>query len=91
MKLVMEDIIEHNDLTEMMLYDLAHIELIRKALDTDNKGQGQNSKDRGLPYFWLKRDNVGIMAAFKFKEPCERYVIVANSHLHWLVVVYKSR
>lgn len=34
----MEDKIEYNNLTEMMLYDSARIELIRKALDTDNKG-----------------------------------------------------
>ena len=34
----MEDRIDYNDLTEMMLYDSARIELIRKALDTDNKG-----------------------------------------------------
>nr|GEZ65058.1 DNAse I-like superfamily protein [Tanacetum cinerariifolium] len=81
-KLVMEDRIEYNDLTQMMLYDLARIELIRKALDTDNKGHGQNSKDHGISYFWLKRDNVGIMAAFKFKKPCQHYVIVANSHLY---------
>nr|GEW87673.1 DNAse I-like superfamily protein [Tanacetum cinerariifolium] len=79
----MEDIIEYNDLTQMMLYDLTRIELLRKALDTNNKGHGQNSKDHGLPYFWLKRDNVGIMAAFKFKKPCQHYVIVANSHLYW--------
>ena len=38
LELVMEDRIDYNDLTEMMLYDSAHIELIRKALDTDNKG-----------------------------------------------------
>ncbi|GKB37960.1 hypothetical protein Tco_0882902, partial [Tanacetum coccineum] len=82
MELVTEDRIEYNDLTEMILYDLARIELIRKALDTDNKGQGQNSKDRGLLYFWLKRDNVGIMVVFKFKEPCEHYIFVSNSHLH---------
>ena len=38
LELVMEDRIDYNDLTEMMLYDSAHIELIRKALDTDSKG-----------------------------------------------------
>ena len=38
LELVMEDRIDYNDLTEMMLYDSTHIELIRKALDTDNKG-----------------------------------------------------
>nr|GFA19152.1 zinc finger, CCHC-type [Tanacetum cinerariifolium] len=37
-KLVMEDRIEYNDLTQMMLYDLTRIKLIRKAFDTDNKG-----------------------------------------------------
>nr|GEY10305.1 hypothetical protein [Tanacetum cinerariifolium] len=73
LELVMEDRIEYNDLTQMMLYDLARIELIRKALDTDNKGHGQNSNDHGLLYFSLKRDNVGIMAAFKFKKPCQHY------------------
>lgn len=40
LELVMEDRIEYNDLTEMRLYDSARIELIRKALGTDNKGNG---------------------------------------------------
>nr|GEU59586.1 reverse transcriptase domain-containing protein [Tanacetum cinerariifolium] len=61
-ELVIEDKIEYSDLTKMTIYDVARIELIRKALDTDNKGQGQSSKDRGLLYFLLKRDNIGIKA-----------------------------
>ncbi|GJY50600.1 DNAse I-like superfamily protein [Tanacetum coccineum] len=49
-------------------------------------GQGKNSQDHGDPddpYVRLKHDCVAIMAAFKFKEPYEHYVIVANSHIYW--------
>nr|GEW73277.1 carbon catabolite repressor protein 4 homolog 4 isoform X1 [Tanacetum cinerariifolium] len=84
--LVIEEKIDYNDLAEFILDESARAELKAKALDTNSKGQGNNSKDRGDPndpYVRLKRDCVGIMAAFRFKEPYEHYVIVANTHIYW--------
>ncbi|KAJ0678200.1 putative poly(A)-specific ribonuclease [Helianthus annuus] len=39
--------------------------------------------DPNDPYVRLKRDCVGIMAAFKFKYPYQHYVIVTNTHIYW--------
>lgn len=86
LELVIEEKIDYNDLAELILDESARAELKQKALDTNNKGQGNNAKDRGDPndpYVRLKRDCVGIMAAFKFKEPYEHYVIMANTHIYW--------
>ena len=49
-------------------------------------GSKSNSKDRGDPNdpcVRLKRDCVGIMAAFKLKDRSHHIVIVANTHLYW--------
>lgn len=46
----------------------------------------QAPEDRGDPNdpcVRLKRDCVGIMAAFKLKDPPHPIVIVANTHLYW--------
>lgn len=46
----------------------------------------ETTQDRGDPNdprVRLKRDCVGIMATFKLKHPCNRFVIVANTHLYW--------
>lgn len=46
--------------------------------------QPKNNKDRGDtndPRVRLKRDCVGIMAAFRLKKCSEHLVIVANTHI----------
>ncbi|PWA26319.1 DNAse I-like superfamily protein [Artemisia annua] len=86
LELVIEEKIDYNDLAELTLDESTRAKPKEKALDSDMNGQGTSSKDYGDPndpYVRLKRDCVGIMAAFKFKEPYEHYVIVANSHIYW--------
>ncbi|PWA53222.1 DNAse I-like superfamily protein [Artemisia annua] len=86
LELVIEEKIDYNDLAELTLDESTRAKPKEKALDSDMNGQGTSSKDHGDPndpYVRLKRDCVGIMAAFKFKEPYEHYVIVANSHIYW--------
>ena len=39
--------------------------------------------DPNDPRVRLKRDCVGIMAAFRLKKPFHHVVIVANTHLYW--------
>ncbi|KAF1874894.1 hypothetical protein Lal_00007509 [Lupinus albus] len=49
-------------------------------------GPKSNTEDRGDPNdprVRLKRDCVGILAAFKLKDPSRHVVIVANTHLYW--------
>lgn len=46
------------------------------------------SDDRGDPNdprVRLKRDCVGLMAAFKLNDPSHHLVIVANTHIYWYV------
>ncbi|GKB17554.1 DNAse I-like superfamily protein [Tanacetum coccineum] len=86
LELDIEEKIDYNDLAELILDESTRVKLKEKALDSDTNGQGKNSQDHGDPddpYVRLKRDCVAIMAAFKFKEPYEHYVIVANSHIYW--------
>ena len=47
------------------------------------KGSSQDRGDPNDPRVRLKRDCVGIMAAFKLKGPYNHIVIVANTHLYW--------
>ncbi|XP_024992001.1 carbon catabolite repressor protein 4 homolog 4 isoform X1 [Cynara cardunculus var. scolymus] len=85
LELIVEERIDYNDLANLILDEPSRVEQ-KKALDTNNKEQGKTQGDLGDPndpYVRLKRDCVGIMAAFKFKNPCQHYVIVANTHLYW--------
>ncbi|XP_076922834.1 carbon catabolite repressor protein 4 homolog 4-like [Bidens hawaiensis] len=77
LELVIEEKIDYNDLADLILDDSSRVEQKEKASDTNNKG------DPNDPYVRLKRDCVGIMAAFKFKYPYQHYVIVTNTHIYW--------
>nr|GEV05312.1 DNAse I-like superfamily protein [Tanacetum cinerariifolium] len=86
LELDIEEKIDYNDLAELILDEPARAKLIEKALNSDTNGQGKNSQDHGDPddpYVRLKHDCVAIIAAFKFKEPYEHYIIVANAHIYW--------
>lgn len=86
LELVIEEKIDYNDLANLVLDESSGVEQKEKALDTNNKEQGKTPRDLGDPndpYVRLKRDCVGIMAAFKFKKPYQHYVIVANTHIYW--------
>ncbi|MFQ6637755.1 hypothetical protein Gotur_014118 [Gossypium turneri] len=47
------------------------------------KSSPENRGDPNDPRVRLKRDCVGIMAAFKLKHPFHHVVILANTHLYW--------
>ena len=49
-------------------------------------GLKSGTVDRGDPNdprVRLKRDCVGILAAFKFNGPSQQFLIVANTHIYW--------
>lgn len=47
------------------------------------KDSRKDSRDLNDPLVRLKRDCVGIMAAFRINKPFHHIVIVANTHLYW--------
>lgn len=51
--------------------------------DAGPKSGKEDRGDPNDPRVRLKRDCVGILAAFKFKDPSHPVVIVANTHLYW--------
>ncbi|KAF8402344.1 hypothetical protein HHK36_013298 [Tetracentron sinense] len=54
--------------------------LIKGLTLKDGSGDHEDLND---PRVRLKRDCVGIMAAFKLRDPSHHLVIVANTHLYW--------
>nr|XP_043628127.1 carbon catabolite repressor protein 4 homolog 4 [Erigeron canadensis] len=86
LELISEKKIDYNDLANMVLEESSHVEQ-QKAPATNNvirvKCLPSDRGDPNDPYVRLKRDCVGIMAAFKFKKPHQHYVIVANTHIYW--------
>ncbi|XP_014519410.1 carbon catabolite repressor protein 4 homolog 4 isoform X3 [Vigna radiata var. radiata] len=95
-ELLLEEKIEYNDLVKSIPDgnssnddDHTNIQTVHadKQKDVEPKnGSKSNTEDRGDPNdprVRLKRDCVGIMAAFKFKDPSRHIVIVANTHLYW--------
>jgi hypothetical protein len=53
----------------------------------DKNAKPDNSKrgDPNDPRVRLKRDCVGLLAAFKLSDPCDQILIVANTHIYWQV------
>lgn len=52
-------------------------------LGLELKKAPEDRGDPNDPRVRLKRDCVGIMAAFKLKDLPDHVVIVANTHLYW--------
>ncbi|XP_019423636.1 PREDICTED: carbon catabolite repressor protein 4 homolog 4 isoform X1 [Lupinus angustifolius] len=95
-ELVLEDKIEYNDLVKSIQDEnspnddgSSNIQTVQpdKQKDVASKnGPKSNTEDRGDPNdprVRLKRDCVGLLAAFKLKDPSRHVVIVANTHLYW--------
>ncbi|QCD90937.1 CCR4-NOT transcription complex subunit 6 [Vigna unguiculata] len=95
-ELLIEEKIEYNDLVKSIPDgnssnddDHTNIQTVHVDKQKDvapKNGSKSNTEDRGDPNdprVRLKRDCVGIMAAFKFKDPSRHIVIVANTHLYW--------
>ncbi|KAE8657197.1 Carbon catabolite repressor protein 4-like protein 4 [Hibiscus syriacus] len=58
-------------------------DLSEKFSELSVKGSPEHRGDPNDPRVRLKRDCVGVMAAFKLKHPFHHVVILANTHLYW--------
>lgn len=78
-ELVAKERIEYNDLLDSVKADS------EQETETSNeaKDSRKDSRDLNDPLVRLKRDCVGMMAAFRINEPFHHIVIVANTHLYW--------
>ncbi|KAJ8555287.1 hypothetical protein K7X08_012783 [Anisodus acutangulus] len=92
-ELVIEEKIDYNDLVPPTHDDTASVDKKanlpaggnKKLASKDDVSLKNSRSDRGDlndPCVRLKRDCVGIMAAFRLKDPC-RVIIVANTHIYW--------
>ncbi|KAF4368362.1 hypothetical protein F8388_019079 [Cannabis sativa] len=89
-ELILQENIDYNDLVNSIQNGSLLIneeQSDKKASDNrDSEVTSGNSQDRGDPNdprVRLKRDCVGIMAAFRLKRPHSPIVIVASTHLYW--------
>ncbi|KAL4384577.1 hypothetical protein GQ457_15G007670 [Hibiscus cannabinus] len=58
-------------------------DLSEKLSELSVKSSPEHRGDPNDPRVRLKRDCVGIMAAFKLKHPFHHVVVLANTHLYW--------
>ncbi|XP_021903085.1 carbon catabolite repressor protein 4 homolog 4 isoform X1 [Carica papaya] len=96
-ELLIEERIEYNDLVDLIQDisissgDKQNTVVVSEIKDDPKnvvtgsslKGTRENHGDPNDPRVRLKRDCVGIMAAFKIKGPFHCIFIVANTHLYW--------
>ncbi|KAK1403009.1 carbon catabolite repressor protein 4-like [Heracleum sosnowskyi] len=94
LKLVMEEKIDYNDLVNSSQKEAgSYVDINKTAVDNTNQDAAANEgfkpektedyEDLNDPRVRLKRDCVGIMAAFRPVDCSEHLVIVANTHLYW--------
>ncbi|KNA23711.1 hypothetical protein SOVF_022520 isoform A [Spinacia oleracea] len=86
-ELVLQENIEYNDLvktidgeTNSSVTDSA---VSVDGEETEEKGTENDRGDPNDPRVRLKRDCVGIMAAFRLKNPSQHLIIIANTHIYW--------
>ncbi|XP_051151507.1 carbon catabolite repressor protein 4 homolog 4 isoform X2 [Andrographis paniculata] len=91
-ELVLEETIDYNDLVDIVKDGKsASTDTHEKLLvNGNNDNSGVDPKcdqaergDPNDPLVRLKRDCVGIMAAFRLRDPSCHHVIIANTHLYW--------
>uniref|UniRef100_A0ACD5TGU8 Uncharacterized protein n=1 Tax=Avena sativa TaxID=4498 RepID=A0ACD5TGU8_AVESA len=87
MELMQKEVIHYNDLVET--YRSSDHVLTATSSNSlpseESSGKEDNSKhgDPNDPSVRLKRDCVGLLAAFKLSDPCDHILIVANTHIYW--------
>lgn len=91
-ELVIEEKIEYNDLVPSNQDDTSSEDKEENlpsggnkksaSKDADLKNRRANRGDLNDPCVRFKRDCVGIMAAFRLKDP-SHLIIVANTHIYW--------
>uniref|UniRef100_A0A7C9E2T8 Poly(A)-specific ribonuclease n=1 Tax=Opuntia streptacantha TaxID=393608 RepID=A0A7C9E2T8_OPUST len=94
-ELVLQENIEYNDLVKFIEGEAnsslkddqissaagnAHSEQNHSSGEEDSKGDHGDPND---PRVRMKRDCVGIMAAFRLKDPSDHILIIANTHIYW--------
>ncbi|XP_009108115.2 glucose-repressible alcohol dehydrogenase transcriptional effector isoform X2 [Brassica rapa] len=79
-ELVTKERIEYNDLLDEQKIETSNE---AKGDEKEAKDSQKDSRDLNDPQVRLKRDCVGIMAAFRINKPFHHIVIVANTHLYW--------
>ncbi|KAG2627832.1 hypothetical protein PVAP13_3KG263938 [Panicum virgatum] len=85
-ELVQKEGIHYNDLVEKYVHsDHVHSAPPNNSSPEDTTAKPDNSKrgDPNDPCVRLKRDCVGLLAAFKLSDPCDHILIVANTHIYW--------
>lgn len=90
-ELLLNEKIEYNDLAPSVQEEKDSDAQVTENRDASVGGVKDSSQkkdpvDRGDPNdpcVRLKRDCVGIMGAFRLKDPSQHMVIVANTHLYW--------
>ncbi|KAJ7943969.1 carbon catabolite repressor protein 4-like 4 [Quillaja saponaria] len=91
-ELVFEERIEYNDLVKSIpdgklddeyKDDLSDKQDLEPKNDSAFKKAPEDRGDPNDPHVRLKRDCVGILAAFTLKDPSHHVIIVANTHLYW--------
>ncbi|KAL8156735.1 hypothetical protein AgCh_001729 [Apium graveolens] len=92
LKLVMEEKIDYNDLANSIQEEAGlYVGMNKFTVDYTNQDADKDLKPKNAedfedlndPRVRLKRDCVGIMAAFRPVDCSEHLVIVANTHLYW--------
>ncbi|KAJ4837270.1 Carbon catabolite repressor protein 4 4 [Turnera subulata] len=93
-ELLLEERIEYNDLVKSIQHESNSSVSEQNDMQQSESGSiesttttGPSSKstlgDLNDPQVRLKRDCVGIMAAFKLRDSSHHIVIVANTHIYW--------
>ncbi|KAK9120346.1 hypothetical protein Syun_017963 [Stephania yunnanensis] len=88
-ELVLEEKIEFNDLADLIQdgnsssVNEQDDSSVDTAPDKPLKNASRIQGDPSDPRVRLKRDCVGIMAAFKLKDTSQQLVILANTHIYW--------
>ncbi|XP_043695021.1 carbon catabolite repressor protein 4 homolog 4 isoform X2 [Telopea speciosissima] len=95
-EMVLEEKIEYNDLVDSVKNGTTvsvnrtsdalvggNEEFVPHAEGSPPKNGLSHTVDPNDPHVRLKRDCVGLMAAFKLRDPSNHFVIVANTHLYW--------
>lgn len=86
-ELVQKEGIHYNDLVEKYVPS-DHVNSVpsnNSSPTEESSAEVDNNKCGGPndPRVRLKRDCVGLLAAFKLKDPCDHILIVANTHIFW--------
>jgi len=88
-ELVQKEGIHYNDLVEKYVpsdhVNSASPNNSSPEEDTNSKQHNNKRGDPNDPRMRLKRDCVGLLAAFKLSDPCDHILIVANTHIYWQV------